>query len=77
MKQHNPHFTRFVRARRKWFVAVFVVGLFVCTGLVLKKTDSMLEALLFGTIGSLVLTTLISLASIPVVWFMTRKKQEI
>jgi len=77
MKKQSPHFECFVRTRRRWFTALLIVSFVACTGFMLRRSDSAIEAFLFGIIGSLVLTTLISLASAPIIWFITRKKQEI
>jgi Kef-type K+ transport system membrane component KefB len=61
-------FQRFVAMRRKWFGAVFVITFVLC-GIGLRgKYHSLVELVGFSLAGALLLTTLISLASIPVAW---------
>ena len=66
-------FQRFVTMRRKWFGIVFVAALPLC-GIGLRGTyHSLVELVGFSLAGALLLTTLISLANIPVVWVLSGK----
>jgi hypothetical protein len=71
----NPRFKRFVATRRKWFVIVFVVLFIVLVWFTGKKYNSTIEIFGFSLIGSLVLTVIVSLLSIPVIWIITGKEK--
>jgi hypothetical protein len=64
---NNPAFKEFVRLRRIWFLIVFVCSLVVLRCYAQKHYHSFIEMGLFTIIGSLVLTTAISILSIPFV----------
>lgn len=67
-------FQRFVVMHRKWFSAVFLTTLVLC-GIGLRgKYHSLVELVGFSLAGALLLTTLISLASIPVVWVLAGRQ---
>jgi hypothetical protein len=67
---NNPAFKEFVRLRRIWFLIVFVCSLVVVGYSVYDRDRSIVEIVLtvpLTIIGSLVLTTAISILSIPFV----------
>lgn len=60
--------------RRKWFGIVFVAALLLC-GIGLRGTyHSLMELAGFSLAGALLLTTLISLASIPMMWILAGRR---
>ena len=63
-------FQHFVAMRRKWFGIVFVAALLLCGIGLRDKCHSLVELAGFSLAGALLFTTLISLASIPVVWVL-------
>ncbi len=65
----------FVAMRRRWFVTVFLGSFVVLLILVGWRYDSLVEILGFSILGALVVTTLVSLVSIPVVWRMSGKRR--
>ena len=74
--EKNSHFRTFVRTRRSWFVIVFVITLFFTFKWANGRSDTAIEILGLTIIASLVITTVISLASAPVLWILTKNRKE-
>ena len=74
-EEAKARFTAFVGMRRKWFAVLLVTsftGLVVLTG---RHSDSAVEIIGISTVGALIVATVISLASIPVVWMLAGRKR--
>ncbi len=67
-------FTEFVRLRRRWFFQLFSLSFLVGLIFVARRYDSAVEIVGLTLIVSLVITTLISLLSAPVVYLIARKR---
>ena len=76
MDRHSTRYRRFVAMRRKWFLIVFVLSLSLCATATNRKFDSLLEIVGFALVGALVATTVISLASAPIIWMISGKQEE-
>ena len=66
----------FAFMRRKWFAFCFIASLVMATVYTSKRFDSAIEILGLATIGALVLTTLISLASAPAIWILSASRKD-
>lgn len=70
----RDEFPEFVRLRRRWFailfVVTFVVGLFVMG----QRYHSAIEIVGLALIVALASTTLLSLLSVPVLFFLARRQ---
>ena len=64
----SDRFQRFVALRRQWFRIVFAATFVACAALANRRFDSLVEIAGFALVGALIATTILSLASIPVVW---------
>ena len=68
-------FRRFVARRRKWFWIVFGGALIPCHFATSGKSDSLVEIVGFALAGALIAATILSLAAIPVVWWMSGRRR--
>jgi len=66
--------SEFIRLRKRWFVFLSVVTFFCALFIAGRKYDSVIEVVVFAFLGSLVVTTLISLASMPFVFLLARRR---
>ena len=64
----------FVRLRRRWFVVLFVVNFLVGFLVIGRNYHSVSEIVGMTVVFSLVTTTLISLLSAPVLFFIARRR---
>lgn len=67
-------FKEFIRLRRKWFLLVFVVTCPICIKLL--SGDPAVLTIPFAIFASLVITTTISILSIPVVALLAKRKNK-
>ena len=66
---------RFVVMRRQWFALLLVVTFAIMFAVAGKRFHSAIEILGFSAVGAVVVTSLVSLASVPVIWIMSRNQK--
>ena len=75
--ERGARFRDFVSLRRRWFACVFVVAFAAMLVVSGRRFHSAVEILGVSAVGALVLTTVVSLLSAPVIWFLSgRRKKE-
>lgn len=67
-------FKEFMKLRRKWFLILFATTFPAGIWYSGQQSESMITILPVALVGSLVLTTIISILSIPVVAIIVKKK---
>jgi len=72
----KTRFEKFVSLRRKWFAGLLAVSFIILLGVFGTRYHSAIEIIGFSVIGSVVLTSLVSLISIPVVWVIAGRQKE-
>ena len=68
-------FQTFVAMRRRWFLLLLPITFLAMLELAGKRSDSTVEIIGVAAVGAVVSTSLVSLASIPVIWSMSRKRR--
>lgn len=66
---------RFVAMRRQWFAVVLVLTFVILLVIVGKRYDSAVEIIGVSFAGAVVLTSLVSVVSIPVIWIVSGKQK--
>ena len=72
----KTRFEKFVSLRRKWFAGLLAASFIALLGIFGKRYHSVVEIIGFSAIGSVVLTSLVSLISIPVIWVIAGRHKE-
>ena len=76
MSDKDPdRFRRFVALRRRWFRIAFAATFVAGAVLAARKYDSLVEIVGFALAGALIAATILSLAGIPVVWWMSGRRR--
>ena len=76
MSDKDPdRFRRFVALRRRWFRFAFAATFVACAWMGSRKFDSLVEIVGFALAGALIAATILSLAGIPVVWWMSGRRR--
>ena len=71
----SARFKRFVAQRRRWFAIVFLVSLPVTFLWAAATCSSTVNAFLFALPAALLITTAVSLLSVPMIWKLTTDKE--
>ena len=67
-------FSEFVRLRRRWFALLFALTFLVGLLVMGKRYHSAIETAGFALVAALVITTVLSLLSVPIVFFIARRR---